>query len=250
MQYLQHLAGRISRRAVDFVLPPRCIATGLPVDQQGMISSSFWHQLHFIADPVCTCCGYPFEINMKINGGILCGGCLQNKPAFNRARAALAYDDASRDLILKFKHGDMMHAVDTFLPWLMRAGEDLISQADILLPVPLHRFRLISRRYNQAALLAQAVARKAGKPCIADGLIRNRATDSQGRKKAAERRQNVKNAFAIHPKHGSRLKGKNILLIDDVHTTGATVGECAHTLIKAGAADVNVLTLARVVRPS
>jgi ComF family protein len=131
---------------------------------------------------------------------------------------------------------------------MQRSGSELLEEADILVPVPLHRWRLLKRRYNQAALIAKALASPAGKYWSANLLKRARATASQGHMKPNERAKNVKGAFYIDPEQAGEIVGKNILLIDDVYTTGATVRECTRTLIKAGAAEVNVLCLARVVR--
>lgn len=232
---------------VDAVLPPRCLVSGDVVAEQGMVAPAVWGELNFIGAPLCACCGYPFEFATE--GEALCGACLRESPPFSAARAALAYDDASRGMILKFKHGDQMHAALTFYPWMERAGRDLLVQAEMVTPVPLHRWRLLKRRYNQAAILAQGLAKRAGKPCVNDILLRHRATPSQGHLNFKERRRNVKRAFVLNPKRADAVKGKNILLIDDVYTTGATVGECVNALLKAGAAGVNVLTLARVVKP-
>lgn len=233
-------------QAVDTVLPPRCIITGEIVDRQGMIAPQAWAQLNFIADPKCERCGIPFDFESF--EGMTCTACLDRPPSFENARAALKYDDASKDMILGFKHADQTHAVLAFAPWMEKAGANMLKQADYLVPVPLHRWRLFSRRYNQSALIAQALTKHMGVATMVDGLMRIRATEVQGHKKAVERHKNVKKAFAVNPKRSSDIKGKNIVLIDDVYTTGATVKECAKTLIKGGAARVDVLTLARVVR--
>ncbi|MBL4804839.1 MAG: ComF family protein [Alphaproteobacteria bacterium] len=211
-----------------------------------MITAHAWSQLNFIAEPQCTKCGIPFEFESF--EGMTCTACLDREPPFETARAALKYDDASRDMILRFKHADQIHVVLAFVPWMEKAGAEMLAQADYLIPVPLHRWRLLSRRYNQSALIAHALSRKTKIPTLVDGVLRTRATEVQGYKKAVERHKNVKKAFAVNPKRVEQIKGKNLILIDDVYTTGATVKECAKTLVKAGAARVDVLTLARVVR--
>lgn len=232
---------------VDAVLPPRCPFTGEIVDSHGTVSPSAWAELAFITAPQCHACGFPFEFAVPAGAGeALCAACLAERPDYDRARAALVYNDASRDFILGFKHGDQMHSVVAMMPWLKQAGADILPQADAIVPVPLHRWRLLRRRYNQAAVIGSALARETGKAFMADALVRTRATPTQGHLKANERAANVKRAFAMHPRRS--VAGKSIVLIDDVYTTGATVGECVKVLLRAGAKNVCVLTLARVVK--
>lgn len=232
------------RIVVDIVLPPRCVINGTPVEKQGMVSAEAWAALDFIVAPFCDCCGRPFDF--EVGDGSLCVECLDDRPAFATARAALKYNDASRDLILGFKHGDKTHAVRAFMPWLQRAGADMLAQADIIVPVPLHHWRLMRRRYNQSAMMAIALSKIIRKPCIPDLLVRIRPTQTQGHLNPGERRANVRKAFAVRKSCMANLKGKNIVLVDDVYTTGATIKECTETLLKAGAMRVDVLTLARV----
>lgn len=235
-------------KLIDAVLPPRCPFTGEIVDSAGTISPSAWAALSFIAAPYCDACGFPFEFAVPKGGGeTLCAACLSDRPAYKHARAALVYNDASRDFILGFKHGDQIHSVVAMVPWLKQAGADLLADADVIIPVPLHRWRLLRRRYNQAAVIGRALAKACGKTFLPDALTRTRATPTQGHLKARERAQNVKRAFAVHPKRN--LAGKKVLLVDDVYTTGATINECVKVLLKAGVAGVSVLTLARVVKP-
>jgi ComF family protein len=187
----------------------------------------------------------PFEFDPG-GADALCGNCIRERPAYDRARAVFRYDDASRGLVLAFKHGDRIDAAPAYARWLARAGGALIEGADLIAPVPLHWTRLFHRRYNQSALLANALARLSGRPAAPDLLRRKRRTPSQGGLGRAERARNVRNAFAV--RRGVSVEGKRVLLVDDVLTTGATVEACAKTLLKSGAAAVDVLTLARVVR--
>lgn len=241
-----------SKALIDAILPPRCAFTGNLVDSQGMIAAEAWGKLSFISRPNCHNCGVPFDFSPTTQQSgeedMRCASCLIDSPEFSRARAAIAYDDASRDFVLAFKHGDRTEHVVTMLPWLKAAGADLWADTDVVVPVPLHRWRLWRRRYNQSALIGRAVAKMNDKAFIVDALDRTRSTPSQGHLKADERRKNVKSAFAVHPKRQSAIQGKNILIVDDVYTTGSTVRECARVLREAGAKDVFVLTLARVVR--
>ncbi len=211
-----------------------------------MVSSEAWQVLDFVGAPLCETCGIPF--GYEIESGACCTTCLDSPPMFDSARAALVYNDGSRGMILGFKHGDRTLNVLAFTPWLVRAGAELLAEADLLIPVPLHPFRLLARRYNQAALLAQGVGKDVGVPCLSSGLVRVRATKSQGRMSVKARRKNVKSAFAVGDWHKDRIRGAHIVLVDDVYTTGSTVNECAKMLKKAGAARVDVLILARVVK--
>lgn len=233
-------------KAVDTILPPRCVVSGEPVERQGMIAPQVWAGLDFIETPFCVSCGLPFSF--EVEEGLLCAACLDHPPPFESARAALRYNDTSRDLILGFKHADKTFAVKAFAPWLRRTGVEVLEDADLLVPVPLHYWRLVARRYNQAALIAFELSREAKIECVSDALLRTRATASQGHMNAGERHENVKRAFAVNPRRKEALEGKTVILIDDVYTTGATVKECTKALLKGGVRAVHVLTLARVVR--
>jgi ComF family protein len=173
---------------------------------------------------------------------------MARRPAFDRARAVFAYDDASRGPVLSFKHADRTEAAPAFARLMTTAAADLLSDADLLVPVPLHRRRLIARRYNQSALLTNALARHSGVPAMPDLLVRTRHTPSQGGLSATGRRRNVRGAFAVRRDLADRVRDARVLLIDDVLTTGATVEACAGVLKRAGAGTVDVVTLARVVR--
>lgn len=237
---------RAATALVDALLPPRCLACGGPVDRQGGLCVTCWSGLTFLAPPFCARCGTPFDFAMP--GEALCGSCMAEPPPFARARAVLAYDDGSRPLVLGFKHGDRTHAADAYGAWMARAGKELLAGADLLVPVPLHRWRLFRRRYNQAALLASSAGRSAGVPVAPDLLVRRRATPTQGGLDRKGRMRNVKGAFRLRPGRRDRVKGRRIVLVDDVLTTGATLAECTRVLLHAGAAQVDVLTLARVVK--
>lgn len=152
--------------------------------------------------------------------------------------------------MLGFKHGDRLHGAPAYGEWLARAGAELLADADLVAPVPLHWTRLARRRYNQSALLANAAARIAGRRCVPDLLVRTRRTPQQGDMGRAARRRNVRRAFCVAAAYTALLPGKRIVLVDDVLTTGATAEACVETLLEAGAAAVDLLTLARVVRPA
>jgi len=239
-------ARRVGRQLLDTVLPPRCLKCATIVDAVGALCTRCWPQIAFIAPPHCARCGLPFEFDL--GAGALCGACLAEQPPFERARAAFRYDDDSKDLILRFKHADRTDAAPAFARWMARGAPELITDADLIAPVPLHRLRLFMRRYNQAALLATAIGRLAGRPAVNDLLILRRRTPSQGGLGAAARRRNVAGAFAVHPGRRAALEDRRVLLVDDVLTTGATVSACSSVLLRAGARAVDVLVLARVVR--
>lgn len=240
-------AGRLM---LDAVLPPLCLGCGEIVEAPGALCAACWQGFSFIAAPQCACCGDPFAEHL--GDAALCVACLARPPKFRRARAALAYDTPSRRLVLPFKHGDRTDIARACGGWMARAGAELLVEADLIAPVPLHWRRLLTRRYNQALLLARALVR-AAPPGVEhrlapDLLRRHRWTGSQAGLKAKERRRNVREAFDIHPRWAAGLAGKTVLLVDDVLTTGATAEACARVLQRGGARHVDVLTLARVVR--
>ena len=240
------------RAVLDAVLPPLCLGCNEIVGAPGALCTSCWQGFSFISAPHCACCGTPFAEDLGAEA--LCAGCLARPPRYHRARAALVYDNESRRIVLPFKHGDRTDIARACGGWMARAGADLLPSADLVAPVPLHWRRLFMRRYNQALLLARIVVRTAppGRTLhLAPDLLRRRRwTGSQAGLKAKERRRNVREAFDVHPKWQPHVAGKTVLLVDDVLTTGATVEACARALQRAGAQRVDVLTLARVIRPA
>ena len=233
-------------RALDLLLPPRAlneVGGGSSVQSAGLTAEA-WTRISFIEAPFCDGCGAPFEYDM----GVLarCAACQGRKPAFDRARAACLYDDNSRDLILKLKHADRTDLAGLFARWIARATADILPELDAVVPVPLHRWRLLGRRYNQAAEIDRPLARDARLAYLPDALMRTRATQSQGGKSGSGRRRNVAGAFVVSPSRRRQIAGRRLLLIDDVLTTGATVESCARALKGAGAAHVDVAVIARV----
>ena len=230
------------RPVLDLLFPPRDFADG-PAQGAGLAVASF-SRITFLDHPVCDGCGVPFEYDQ--GQGARCAACMARPRAFARARAACLYDEASRDLILRFKHADRPDLARLFHQWISRAARDLITEADAVVPVPLHPLRLLHRRYNQAAEIARPLARQAGLAYLPDSLQRQRATASQGGRSGSGRRRNVAGAFHVPEARRAGLKGRRILLIDDVLTTGATAEACARALIKAGARAVDLAVVARV----
>jgi len=208
----------------------------------GGLTAASWSRIHFLDGPVCDGCGAPFEYDL----GARCAACLGKPRAFDAARAACLYDEVSRDPILKLKHADRLDLAPLFARWLSRAARELIDEADAIAPVPLHRGRLLRRRYNQAAEIARPLGRLSRVPYLPDALVRRRATETQGGKSGSGRRRNVAGAFEVPAGRAAQVAGKRILLIDDVMTTGATAEGCARALKAAGAVRVDVAVVARV----
>jgi len=229
------------RGAVDFVFPPQA-ADGRPGAAGGLHPES-WSRVRFLEAPWCARCGTPFDYDPGPEA--LCAGCEGRPRTFERARAACTYDEHSRELLLQFKHADRTELGRMFALWLGRAAAELLADADAVAPVPLHRTRLLGRRYNQAAEIARPLARRAGAAYLPDALRRVRG-GTQGGKSAPGRRRAVQGAFAVAERDRSRVAGRRILLVDDVMTTGATAEACARALLGAGAAAVDVAVVARV----
>ena len=237
---------RLVRRGLDVLFPPLCVACSCRVDEAHSLCGACWRKISFLDGPCCTLCGLPFEVDPGTD--VLCAACFAKPRDFDRARSLFAYDEGSKALILGFKHGDRLDHAPAFARWLERSGRELMEDVELIVPVPLHRWRLWRRRYNQAAVLAQRLARMAGKRYAPLVLRRRRHTPSQGAAGSAKaRRRNVLGAFAVTA--SEEVRNRNLLLVDDVFTTGATVEACARALKRAGAARVHVVTLARVVKP-
>ena len=238
-------ARALGRGVADLLLPPLAHDSPEAAASAGMTPRA-WSRVAFLEDPVCDGCGAGFEMDGGPFAAARCAACLAQPYAFDRARAACVYDDASRGLILKFKHGDQQPFAPLFARWIARSAAPLLDQADAVVPVPLHRLRLLSRRFNQAAEIARPLARDAGLDYLPDALIRTTHTTTQGGKSARGRRLNVRKAFAVGEAGRRRIKGRRILLVDDVLTTGATAEACARALIEAGARAVDLAVVARV----
>jgi ComF family protein len=246
LQSLGRLSGRVTRTMLDAVLPPRCLKCGEILSTGQGLCPDCWRKLTWLGAPCCACCGQPFAFDAGPDA--LCGACLQRRPAYDRARAVLRYDDESRDLVIGLKHADRTESVPALAGWMARAGSALLESTELIVPVPLHWTRLATRRFNQAALLAQAIGRAAALPVLPQALSRRRATRSQGHLGRLARFRNVKGAIVLAKGHAAAITDRRILLIDDVITTGATVEAAAKALISAGARNVDVLALAKVVR--
>jgi ComF family protein len=232
------------RLVLDTALPPLCPACREPVEDQALCASC-WSKLSFIARPYCERLGIPFAYDP--GPGLLSMQAIADPPAYNRARAAVRYDDVARALVHAFKYGDRLDLAPTLGRWTASAGRELLAEADTLIPVPLHWRRLWARRFNQSASLAEAVSAASGMPVLHTALKRVKATAHQVGLSQAERAGNVQGAFRVPPEGKADIAGRRLVLVDDVLTSGATVEACTRALLRAGAANVDVLVFARVV---
>jgi ComF family protein len=236
----QHTA----RAALDIALPTLCVACREPVAGDG-VCANCWAKLSFIAPPFCARLGIPFVYDP--GPGILSMQAIADPPAYQRARAAVRYDDVARTLVHQLKYYDRTDLAPAMGRWMARAGRELLDEGDILVPVPLHWRRGFSRRFNQSGALARSISRHSGVAVSRDALRRIRPTEHQIGLSRAERATNVQGAFKVVPERRAEIQGRRVILVDDVLTSGATADACARALLRAKAAQVDVLVFARVV---
>lgn len=228
----------------DLLLPPRCLSCRRRIADPDNLCGVCWRELHFIRPPLCDRLGIPLPFGQ--GGPLVSAAALADPPEYGRARAVARYDGRMRALVHQFKFGDRGDLRVLFGRWLTSAGAELLADCDVIMPVPLHRRRLLSRRFNQSAMLAKEVARLSGREMIANGLRRVRQTRPQIGLSEDQRRANVRRAFRLTSAAEAAVKGRKVVLVDDVITTGATVNACARALKRAGVARVDVLGLALV----
>jgi ComF family protein len=236
---------RAGRLALDFALPLMCPSCREPLGEGVGLCASCWSKLSLIEPPYCARLGIPFVFDP--GAGLLSMEAIANPPAYDRARAAVRYDDVAGSLVHQLKYGDRLDLAPMMGRWMVRAGRELLADANGIVPVPLHWRRLWARRFNQSAALAGAISNLCGVPVMHGGLKKVRATPQQVGLSKAERADNVQGVFRVPAEGKAEITGQRIVLIDDVLTSGATVDACARALLRAGAAHVDVLVFARVV---
>ncbi len=230
------------RAIVGLALPPRCAGCGIPVADDHRFCATCWGGLRFLGPPWCAACNAPFAFDR--GAGAVCGGCLADPPRHAGVRAAVAYGPVARALALRLKYGGRIAVAETMARQMRRL---MPEGAALLVPVPLHRWRIWTRGFNQAALIADALARTTGVPHGRDVLIRTRRTAPLRGLGGRQRAKMVAGAFAVADGRRATLRGKAVVLVDDVHTSGATANACTRALLKAGAASVTILCWARVL---
>lgn len=247
-QKAQRLARSVVGRAVaacaDIVVPPCCLVCRARLGGHHLLCPSCWREVNFIRPPLCDVLGIPLPFDTGER--TVSAGALADPPAFDRARAAAHFSGAMRTLVHQFKYADRHDARTLFGRWLAEAGRELLPGLDVIVPVPLSRLRLLLRHFNQAAVLASELSRHTGVPMEPMVLKRTRWTRSQVGMTRDQRRRNIAGAFGVSHDRRARIADRNVLLVDDVITTGATADACARTLKRAGAARVDVLALALV----
>lgn len=229
---------------VDLVFPPRCPLCSDAIAAQDGVCAACWQGLAIPGHPCCATCQRPFSDST--HDGMICAACQAHPPEHDGIAAATLYNEASRKLVLAFKHGGNI----ALAPWLARLIMARMPETGpdwLVVPVPLHRWRIWRRGYNQSALLAGEIARESSARLIVDGLLRVRATPSLGGLNAAERQRVLKGAICVNPREADAMRGAKILLVDDVLTSGATTGACIRALRKAGAGQVRIACFARVL---
>ncbi|GEO00611.1 amidophosphoribosyltransferase [Novosphingobium sediminis] len=231
---------------IDLVFPPRCPLCGDPLAQQGGLCASCWTRLAVPGEPACSTCQRPLPDSVLRAGDVQCAACMAQPPRHAGIAAATLYNDASRELVLAFKRGKRIALADLLARLMVRRLPDLEGEW-LVVPVPLNRWRLWERGFNQSALLAERIARTVHQPLVVDALERRKRTPSLGGLGKRARAEALRGAISAHPRRAVRLKGAKVLLVDDVMTSGATTDACLSALRKAGAAEVRIACFARVL---
>ncbi|MDO7835407.1 ComF family protein [Sphingobium sp. HBC34] len=240
MMSLLPLLKGVLQPAVDYALPPRCPGCGAIVGADFAFCLSCWGGMEFLGEPCCARCGVPFPHDL--GDGAECGACLADPPPWDSARAVLAYGDVARTVALRLKYGRRIGLARLIARQMLRHVGD--GEA-VIMPVPLHRWRLWHRGFNQSALIADHLARLTGWPLEKRALRRVKRTSPLRGMTPRQRAKTVRGAFVLADGHG--LNGRPVLLIDDVHTSGATAAACVRVLKRGGAGPVRLLCWARVL---
>jgi ComF family protein len=237
---------RLPALAADTVMPPVCSGCGGALGDGHALCARCWSTIRFITPPLCPIYGTPFAYDL--GEGIVSAEALADPPPFRRARAAAIYGDVARRLVHQLKYHDRPYVAEVMVRAMLRAGGDLLSDCRLIVPVPLYRWRLWHRRFNQAALLAAGISRESRVPHDLFVLERSKSTRQQVGLTVTQRAENVRGAFRVPAAKAGVVAGREVLLVDDVYTSGATAKAATRALIRAGAAAVDVLTFARVTR--
>ncbi len=233
--------------ALHLIYPPQCLTCHELVTTDFGLCGACWRDTPFITGLVCDKCGVPLP-GHEADAGTLCDTCLTIARPWSRGRAAILYRENGRSLVLSLKHGDRLDLARPAAGWLLKAAEPILVPQMLVAPIPLHWTRLFKRRYNQAALLSAPLSKKAALDHCPDLLIRTRQTHSQEGRGLDGRFANMQGALALHPRHAAKVRGRHILLVDDVMTSGATLAAGAEACRAGGASEVSVLVLTRVAK--
>ncbi len=233
--------------ALDLVFPPSCLACRKAVAATDALCATCWGAIRFIERPFCERLGTPFALDLGAEG-LISPDAIANPPVYTRCRCVCHFDEGpARQLVHRLKYGDRLELAEAMGAWMARAGDELLAQADLLVPVPLHGMRLVRRRFNQAAVLAGAISARSGVPVDVESLRRDKATPPQVGLTRTQRALNVQGAFRVPPERRLSIEGRAVVLVDDVLTSGATINAAARALLRGGARRVDVLVFARVV---
>ena len=236
------------QRLLHAIYPPQCVMCDQMTEGDFGLCGSCWAETPFIDGMCCDACGAPLPGHGAPDPSILCDDCMKIARPWSKGRSALVYRDNARRFVLALKHGDRTDLAQAAGPWLARRSDSLVKDDTVIVPVPLHRFRLIRRRYNQAALIAAALSKQIDRPLLPDGLIRVRRTKPLEGHSRDQRFAALDQAIEPNPRTSEQLVGKSVLLVDDVMTSGATFAASTEACYAAGAREVCVLALARVVK--
>ena len=237
---------RLGSVCLDLIIPPRCAGCGATLEVSNHLCAACWSKMEWIDKPYCTISGLPFAYDLGEE--MVSSSVLARPPVYDRARSVTAFGDTARSLVHQLKYYDRTDLATVMGRWMVRAGADCLDDPDSwIVPVPLHVTRLWWRRYNQAAMLAKAMAKQTGLTFQPDLLRRVRPTRQQVGLSGEARRSNVDGAFQLFLPDRLTLSGRRVILVDDVWTTGATLEACCRTLRRAEVGEICIITFARVV---
>lgn len=234
------------RPLLDYALPPRCAACGVIVDEPGTLCAPCWRSIDFLGEPRCMICGT--DLPSMAGAEAQCGSCIATPPPYDRARAVMRYGEVARTMAHRLKYGRRLSLSGVMAVHIARLLPENDRESALIIPVPLHRWRIWSRGFNQAALIGRHIGKRTGIPVEVDLLRRVKNTPPFHALGPRERERAVRGAFALAPGAKDRLAGRTAILIDDIWTTGATATACARLLRRGGADRVEILCWTRVTQ--